>query len=62
MLDLPVTYQPEAARTGRPWLWDERKDARVGLLPRGGDVGRLRWFEAPRCFVFHLRNAYEDDC
>ncbi|MBV8074843.1 MAG: carotenoid oxygenase family protein [Planctomycetaceae bacterium] len=60
VLDLPVTYQPEAARTGRPWLWDERKDARVGLLPRDGDVGRLRWFEAPRCFVFHLLNAYDD--
>ena len=60
VLDLPVTYQPEAARTGRPWLWDERKAARVGLLPRDGDVGRLRWFEAPRCFVFHLLNAYDD--
>ena len=60
VLDLPVTYQPEAARTGRPWLWDERKAARVGLLPRDGDVGRLRWFEAPRCFVFHILNAYDD--
>ena len=60
VLDLPVTYQPEAARTGRPWLWDERKAARVGLLPRDGDVGRLRWFEAPRCFVFHALNAYDD--
>ncbi len=59
VLDLPVTCQPEAARTGRPWLWDERKAARVGLLPRDGDVGRLRWFEAPRCFVFHLLNAYD---
>jgi carotenoid cleavage dioxygenase-like enzyme len=23
-------------------------------------VGRLRWFEAPRCLVFHLLNAYDD--
>ncbi|MBV8559054.1 MAG: carotenoid oxygenase family protein [Planctomycetaceae bacterium] len=60
VLDLPVTFQPEAARTDRPWLWDERKAARVGLLPRAGDVGRLRWFEAPRCFVFHFLNAYDD--
>ena len=60
VLDLPVTFRPESARTGRPWLWDEHKDARVGLLPRDGDVGRLRWFEAPRCFVFHLLNAYDD--
>ncbi len=68
VLDLPVTFQRAAARTGPPWgertgfpwLWDERKDARVGLLPRDGDVGRLRWFEAPRCFVFHFLNAYDD--
>ncbi len=60
VLDLPVIFQPEAARTGWPWLWDERKAARVGLLPRDGVVGRLRWFEAPRCFVFHLLNAYDD--
>jgi carotenoid cleavage dioxygenase len=68
VLDLPVTFQPKDARTGPPWgqhtglpfLWDERKDARVGLLPRDGDVRRLRWFEAPRCFVFHFLNAYDD--
>jgi carotenoid cleavage dioxygenase len=60
VLDLPVTFQPEATRTGLPWLWDERKDARVGLLPRDGDVERLQWFEAPRCFVFHFLNAYDD--
>src|SRR5262249_8069618 len=48
VLDLPVTFQPEAqgARPGLPWLWDERKGARVGLFPRAGDVGRLQWFEA----------------
>ena len=60
VLDLPVTFQPASARTGFPWLWDEGKDARVGLLPRDGDVGRLQWFEAPRCFVFHFLNAYDD--
>ncbi len=60
VLDLPVTFQLEAARTGFPWLWNEHKDARVGLLPRDGDVERLRFFEAPRCFVFHFLNAYDD--
>jgi carotenoid cleavage dioxygenase len=60
VLDLPVTFQPEAARRDFPWPWDERKDARVGLLPRAGDVGRPRWFVAPRCFVFHFLNAYDD--
>ena len=59
VLDLPVTFQPETARTALPWLWDDRQDARIGLLPRNGDVSRIQWFEAPRCFVFHFVNAYD---
>ena len=59
VLDLPVTFQPETARTALPWLWDDRRDARIGLLPRNGDVSGIQWFEAPRCFVFHFVNAYD---
>ncbi|MEN3166198.1 carotenoid oxygenase family protein [Gluconobacter sp. OJB] len=58
--DLPVTFQPEHAKAKFPWLWDERRDARIGLLPRNGDVTNIQWFEAPRCFVFHFMNAYDD--
>lgn len=58
--DLPVTFQPEHAKVKFPWLWDERRDARIGLLPRDGDVTNIQWFEAPRCFVFHFMNAYDD--
>jgi carotenoid cleavage dioxygenase len=29
-------------------------------LPRSGDVSRLQWFEAPRCFAFHFANSYDD--
>ncbi len=58
--DFPVTFQPEGAHTQFPWLWDERRPSRIGLLPRDGDVSRLQWFEAPRCFAFHFANAYDD--
>ncbi|NHO29786.1 carotenoid oxygenase family protein [Acetobacter farinalis] len=58
--DLPVTFQPERSQAGFPWLWDERRDARIGLLPRNGDGANIQWFEAPRCFVFHFVNAYDD--
>ncbi|MGE0665615.1 MAG: carotenoid oxygenase family protein [Sphingomonadales bacterium] len=58
--DLPVSFQPERARTMFPWMWDERRDSRIGLLPRDGDVSRIQWFEAPRCFVFHFVNAYDE--
>ncbi|CDY78559.1 Lignostilbene-alpha,beta-dioxygenase and related enzymes [Caballeronia glathei] len=58
--DLPVTFQPQSARAAFPWLWDESRDSRIGLLPRDGDVSRLQWFAAPRCFVFHFVNAYDE--
>jgi carotenoid cleavage dioxygenase len=58
--DLPVTFQPQTARTAFPWLCDESRESRIGLLPRNGDVSRLQWFSAPRCFVFHFVNAYDE--
>ena len=58
--DFPVTFQPEHSHTTFPWLWDDRRDSRIGLLPRDGDVSRIQWFEAPRCFAFHFANAYDD--
>lgn len=58
--DFPVTFQPERSHTDFPWLWDERRDSRVGLLPRDGDASQIQWFETPRCFAFHFANAYDD--
>jgi carotenoid cleavage dioxygenase len=58
--DFPATFQPESAHTAFPWIWDEARESRIGLLPRNGDVSRLQWFEAPRCFVFHFVNAYDE--
>ncbi len=58
--DFPVTFQPERSRTLLPWLWDEGRPSRIGLLPRDGEVSRLQWFETPRCFAFHFANAYDD--
>jgi carotenoid cleavage dioxygenase-like enzyme len=60
VLDLPVTFQPQQAQTSLPWLWNEHQAARIGLLPRDGNLAGLQWFEAPRCFVFHFLNAYDD--
>lgn len=57
--DFPVTFQPERSHTRFPWLWDDRRPSRIGLLPREGDVAGLRWFEVPRCFAFHFANAYD---
>src|SRR5262249_39620871 len=58
--DFPVTFQPELSHTDFPWLWDDRRESHIGLLPRNCDVSRLQWFETPRCFAFHFANAYDD--
>jgi len=58
--DFPVTFQPEKSHTDFPWLWDEQRDARIGLLPRNGDAKQIQWFETPRCFAYHFANAYDE--
>jgi len=62
VLDLPVTLQPEK-HPGYPfpYFWNEKRPSRVGLLPRSGDLGGLKWFEVPACFVFNIVNSYESD-
>ena len=63
ILDLPVTFSMRALLRGRalPYTWNERHPARVGLLPRGGDAGAIRWFEIEPCYAFHIANAYDRD-
>ncbi|MEU9605874.1 carotenoid oxygenase family protein [Streptomyces sp. NPDC048057] len=69
VLDLPVTLSTEAVgrlMAGTPqsgdalsMRWNEEHPSRVGVLPRGGTADQLRWFDAPRAYVFHVLNAYD---
>lgn len=61
LLDLPVTFQPEAMSEGAkfPYLWNPNHEPRVGLLPRDGEAGDVQWFTVEPCFVFHPLNAYD---
>jgi carotenoid cleavage oxygenase len=43
-----------------PFRWNPDHPARVGVMPRDGDAGDLRWFEVEPCFVFHPLGAYDD--
>ena len=63
LLDLPVTFDEQAAVAGMPfpYTWDPDYGARVGLLPRDGEAGDVSWHEVELCYVFHPVNAYEDD-
>lgn len=67
VLDLPVTLaaakrlaQAGGPLTKLPLTWDERHAARIGILPIGGTAGQVQWIEAPRCFVFHVLNAFDN--
>ncbi|GAA2554567.1 carotenoid oxygenase family protein [Winogradskya consettensis] len=67
ILDLPVTLAA-ALRRGRagktvsnlPFTWDEQHAARIGILPIAGKPDQVRWIEAPRSFVFHVLNAFDN--
>ncbi len=59
-MDLPLTFRPERMQQGEPaFAFEPERPSRFGILPRHGDNGAIRWFEAPACYVFHTLNAYE---
>ncbi len=59
LYDLPVVFRPDPV-VGVPCpVWDPGRQARLGVLPRDGGAGEVRWLEIEPCFVFHTMNAYE---
>jgi carotenoid cleavage oxygenase len=47
-------------RGGMPYRWAPERGARVGVMPREGTGGDIRWFEVQPCYVFHPLNAFDD--
>ncbi|MBV9161322.1 MAG: carotenoid oxygenase family protein [Pseudonocardiales bacterium] len=43
-----------------PYRWNPRYPARVGVMPRAGGAGDVRWFDVEPCYVFHPLNAYDE--
>ena len=63
VLDLPVTFDLDAAMSGGtlPYGWNADYGARVGLLPRDATSGdETRWCEVDLCFVYHPLNGFDD--
>ena len=57
----PLTGSMERAMKGLPpYAWEPDKGTHIGILPRGGSVADLRWFEGDPCYVFHPMNAFDD--
>ncbi len=64
-LDLPLLFNLGIALTrpyqrDLPYRWDDRYQARLGVLRRDDPYGQLRWFNIDPCFVFHIANAYDN--
>lgn len=58
--DLPYHFDPELLKRGqRKLAFFREQPARFGVVPRFGDNGSIRWFEAKPCFILHLSNCYE---
>lgn len=61
VLDLPVTFSfGEVLRgSAMPYKWNPKHEARVGLLPKEGGAGDIRWWGVEPCYVFHTCNAQD---
>jgi carotenoid cleavage dioxygenase len=60
-MDLPVVFSPERALAGTsfPFEWSDTYGARLGVMPRAGAAGDMRWSEIAPCYVFHALNAHD---
>ncbi|KAL0288586.1 UNVERIFIED_CONTAM: Carotenoid 9,10(9',10')-cleavage dioxygenase 1 [Sesamum angustifolium] len=50
----------EIGVTQRLIRYEKDKYARIGVMPRYGDVDSVRWFEVKPCCAFHIINCYEE--
>ena len=60
VLDLMMTFSPSAALSGKfPYVWNDKKEPRIGLVNRKDSSCPTLWFAAPPCSVYHIANAFE---
>jgi carotenoid cleavage dioxygenase len=61
IMDLPCTFDLDEAMAGSsfPYGWRSEYQARMGVLPKGGDGAEIKWFDIDPCYVFHPLNTFE---
>lgn len=61
IFDMPVTIDINRLIKGGPLIKYEKESyARIGVMPRYGDVDSVIWFEVERCCTFHIINCFEN--
>ncbi len=60
-MDMPVRFSwfSAVAGSGIPFKWDDDAPCRFGVMPREGSNADVKWFDVPRCFIFHIMNSYD---
>ncbi|MEM6898315.1 MAG: carotenoid oxygenase family protein [Pseudomonadota bacterium] len=48
-------------KTTLPIRWKNRRESRIGVLPKDGSDKDVMWFHVDPCYVYHPMNAYETD-
>ncbi len=57
----PLTGSMARAMKGLPpYAWEPDLGTHIGIMPRGGSVADLRWFNGDPSYVFHPMNAFND--
>ncbi|WP_419318298.1 carotenoid oxygenase family protein [Caulobacter sp. ErkDOM-E] len=58
---LPLTGSLQRAMGGQPvFAWEPEKGGQLAVLRRDQGVASLRWIEAPKGYVFHVMNAFDE--
>ena len=60
-MNLPYCFSLERAMKGEDaFKFEPERGSHFGILPRHATQDRIKWFEAPPCYVFHTLNAFEE--
>lgn len=59
--DSPAVFDFESHARGSSIItWKPERGTRVGVMPRNGDGGAIRWIEIDSCYIFHFLNAWSE--
>ncbi len=58
---VPIVSSWDRLNEGKPHFgFDTKRPIHLGVLPRNGSAGDLRWFSAPTVFASHVVNAFNE--